>query len=205
MFSLDHKAFLLLPFVFVLHAAENWPQFRGPGARGVSENANLPERWSTTENVEWKITVPGRGWSSPIVWGDKVFLTTVVSDGEMQAPKKGLYFGGEQKEPPHEQHHWLVLCYDLNSGAELWRQEAHHGLPPNQTHIKNTYASETPVTDGERIYAYFGNVGIFAYDLEGKKQSYDVLLSVMLMKPGAFAAVNDVILQKNIGAALVRI
>src|SRR5262249_23714790 len=66
-------------------------------------------------------------------------------------------------------HHWLVLCYDLKTGRELWRQEAHRGPPPNRLHVKNTYASETPVTDGERVYAYFGNVGLFCYDFQGKK------------------------------------
>jgi outer membrane protein assembly factor BamB len=150
-------------------APANWPQFRGADALGVSDNPNLPDRWSTNENVAWKIELPGRGWSSPIVWGERVFVTTVVSDGEMEAPKKGLYFGGEGKEVPKAEHRWLVLCYDLKSGRELWRDEAHRGTPPNQLHIKNTYASETPVTDGERVYAYFGNVGVFCYDLGGKK------------------------------------
>lgn len=148
--------------------SSNWPQFRGPDALGVSDNTKLPDRWSTNENVAWKIQVPGRGWSSPIVWGNRVFLTTVVPDGEMEAPRKGLYFGGERKEVPKTTHHWMVLCFDLNSGRELWRKEAHAGTPPNQLHVKNTYASETPVTDGERIYAYFGNIGLFCYDLEGK-------------------------------------
>jgi outer membrane protein assembly factor BamB len=149
-------------------ADSDWPQFRGPGARGISENRNLPERWSTTQNVEWRIDVPGRGWSCPIVADDRVFLTTVVSEGAMEEPKKGLYFGGERKEVPRTKHQWLVLGYDLKSGRELWRKEAKAGIPPNQLHIKNSYASETPVTDGERLYAYFGNVGLFCYDLEGK-------------------------------------
>ena len=162
--------YLIASSILVAQAGDQWPQFRGPESRGVSENADLPERWSTTENVEWKIAVPGRGWSCPIVWGDKVFITTVVSQGEMEAPKKGLYFGGERKEPPSVQHRWLLLCYNLKSGVELWRAEAHRGIPPNQLHIKNTYASETPITDGERVYAYFGNVGLFCYDLLGKQQ-----------------------------------
>jgi outer membrane protein assembly factor BamB len=147
----------------------NWPQFRGPDAAGVADHSNLPGRWSTTENVAWKVEVPGRGWSSPIVWGERVFVTTVVSAGEVEPAKKGLYFGGERKEIPKAEHRWLVLCYDLHSGRELWRQEAHRGTPPNRLHLKNTYASETPVTDGERVYAYFGNVGLFCYDLEGRR------------------------------------
>lgn len=147
----------------------NWPQFRGPGALGVAEHPNLPDRWGTNENVSWKIEVPGRGWSAPIVWGDKVFVTTVASEGEMEAPKKGLYFGGERKEIPQVTHRWLVISYDLKSGRELWRQEAHRGTPSNRLHVKNTYASETPVTDGERIYSYFGNIGLYCHDMDGRK------------------------------------
>jgi outer membrane protein assembly factor BamB len=162
---------LLLAAAVALRAdpPANWPQFRGPGALGVAAHPNLPERWSTNENVAWKTEVPGRGWSSPIVWGERVFVTTVVSEGEVEPPKKGLYLGGERKEIPKAEHRWLVLCYDLKSGRELWAQEAQHGQPPNQLHVKNTYASATPVTDGERVYAWFGNVGLFCYDLEGRK------------------------------------
>src|SRR5215208_2575753 len=119
---------LLILALFVgdaCRAAEvvNWPQFRGPGALGVADNPNLPERWSTNENVAWKIEVPGRGWSAPIVWADRVFVTTVSSEAEMEPPKKGLYFGGERKEIPQAAHRWIVLCLDLKSGRELWRQE----------------------------------------------------------------------------------
>jgi outer membrane protein assembly factor BamB len=148
---------------------ENWPQFRGSGALGVADHPGLPDRWGTNENVAWKVDVAGRGWSSPIVWGNRVFLTTVVSEGEMEEPKKGLYFGGERKDVPEGTQRWLVLCLDLPSGRELWRQEAHSGAAPNRLHVKNTYASETPVTDGERVYAYFGNVGLFCYDPEGRR------------------------------------
>jgi outer membrane protein assembly factor BamB len=147
----------------------NWPQFRGPDSLGVAENLNLPDRWSTNENVAWKIEVPGRGWSSPIVWGRKVFVTTAVSSGEVEPAKKGLYFGGERKEVPKDEHRWLTICYDLESGDELWRAEAFRGIPPNTLHVKNTYASATPVTDGERVYADFNGVGLFCYGMDGRK------------------------------------
>lgn len=163
-FSLWLAAGMLLP---ASAGSADWPQFRGRGARGVAEHPGLPERWSTSENVEWKIEVPGRGWSSPVVWGGRVFLTTVVSEGEREEPRKGLYFGGERKEIPQAEHQWLVLCYDLKSGRELWRRAAREGRPANPLHVKNTYASETPVTDGERVYAYFGNTGLFCYELDG--------------------------------------
>jgi outer membrane protein assembly factor BamB len=136
---------------------------------GVADNSNLPDRWTAHENVAWKIEVPGRGWSSPIVWSNRVLLTTVASEGEMEPPKKGLYFGGERKVISRATHRWLLLCYDLNSGRELWSQETHSGTPSNPLHLKNTYASETPVTDGERVYAYFGNAGLTCYTLDGKR------------------------------------
>ena len=161
----------MLPFLAGVAApgveVVNWPQFRGPGSLGVADNPNLPERWSTHENVAWKVDVAGRGWSSPVVWGERVVVTTVVSDGERELPKKGLYFGGERREIPKDTNHWQVLCFDLKTGRELWRREAHGSPPPSGLHVKNTYASETPVTDGERLYAYFGNVGLFCYDLKG--------------------------------------
>jgi outer membrane protein assembly factor BamB len=160
---------LLFVPVFSGHAAapSHWPQFRGADSTGVADGAGFPEHWGTNENVAWKIPVPGRGWSSPIVWGNRIFLTTVTSAGEMEAPKKGLYFGGERKEVSKAEHQWVVLCYDLKDGRELWRKTARRGTPPNPLHVKNTYASQTPVTDGERLYAYFGNIGLFCYDLKG--------------------------------------
>lgn len=149
-------------------AAENWPQFRGPGARGVAaDNPNLPETWNSETNVAWKTALPGMGWSSPIVWGDKVFVTAVVSEGEVPEPKKGLYFGGEMPKP-EDTHRWMVLCLSFETGEILWERTAHEGRPHEPRHLKNTYASETPVTDGERVYAYFGNTGLFAYDMEGE-------------------------------------
>lgn len=149
-------------------ATPPWPQFRGPAGQGFSDTPGIPEKWSPNDHVAWRLDVPGRGWSSPIVSGDRVILTSVLSDGDVEPPKKGLYFGGERKDIPQAAHHWVVLCFELSTGRELWRREVHQGPPPNQLHVKNTYASETPVTDGERIYAYFGNVGLFCLDLDGK-------------------------------------
>jgi len=150
-------------------AAENWPQFRGVDARGVSTNTNLPDRWSATENVEWKVEIPGRGWSSPVVWGERVFVTTVINRGETEAPKKGLYLGGNRPEIPTTEHVWKVLCLDLATGKTLWNKTVHQGRPQTPIHVKNSYASETPATDGERVYACFGGVGIFAFDFDGKE------------------------------------
>jgi outer membrane protein assembly factor BamB len=166
-------AYLVVCFAQLAHAQDNWPQLRGAQAMGYTPDAsaasNLPDHWSTTENVAWKTDVAGRGWSSPVVWGDKIFLTTAVNLGETEAPKKGLYFGGERKEPPKTEHQWKVLCLDLKTGQKLWEQQAHQGIPATTIHIKNSYASETPVTDGQRVVAYFGNIGVYCYDLNGKQ------------------------------------
>ena len=151
----------------VAAAQEGWPRFRGPGALGVAEESGLPETWSTTENVAWVRDIEGFGWSSPIVWGDTVFLTTVVSTGEVEAPLGGLYLGGERGVPSDE-HRWLVYAIDAATGATRWEREVHRGIPPTSHHLKNTYASETPVTDGEHVYAYFGNVGLFCLTLDGR-------------------------------------
>ena len=158
---------LVLVAAGLSQAESNWPQFRGPEARGVAEDGGLPDRWSATDNVEWKTDLPGRGWSSPIVWGNRVFLTTVVNLGESEEPKKGLYFGGNRLAPPDSIHQWKVLCLDLETGRIVWERQVHEGKPASSIHLKNSFASETPVTDGERVYALFGNVGLFCFDLDG--------------------------------------
>jgi outer membrane protein assembly factor BamB len=165
------KAFVVITMALLLHsvgmANDRWPQFRGPQSLGVAEDPSLPDKWSTTENVAWRADIPGTGWSSPIVWGNRIFVTSVISSVEAEKPKKGLYFGGERKGPADE-HRWVVYCVDWNTGKILWQREAHKGVPHSSRHLKNSYASETPVTDGERVYAYFGNVGLFCYDMNGK-------------------------------------
>lgn len=177
-----------------LHAAgpDEWPQFRGPGGSGVADRSTLPERWSTKDNVAWSVDVPGRGWSSPIVWRDRVFVTTAVNDGPFKAPSTGI-FGNDyaaelakQGLPEEEvvkrvvnrdielttdtgEVSYRVYAIDARSGKVVWEQEAHRGRPAGGRHRKNTYASETPVTDGERLYVSFGgNVGVFCYTLDGK-------------------------------------
>ena len=158
---------ITLTLLTATFADEKWPQFRGPGALGVAEDPQLPETWSATENVAWKTEIPGSGWSSPVVWGDNIYLTSVISSVEGEKPKKGLYFGGERKAAT-DVHRWVVYCVDWKTGKIRWQKEVHQGVPLSSHHLKNTYASETPVTDGERVYAYFGNVGLFCFDMNGK-------------------------------------
>jgi len=145
---------------------QNWPQFRGRDSRGVAESAKLPKTWSASENVAWKTEIPGRGWSSPIVWGGRLFVTSVVDQGAVEKPKKGLYFGGERPVPSSEQERKLY-CLDVKTGKIRWEKTASHGPAQSSAHLKNSYASETPITDGKYVYAYFGNIGIFCYDMDG--------------------------------------
>lgn len=144
----------------------NWPQFRGAQADGLGEGATLPETWSTTENVVWKTELPGWGWSSPVIWDKRIFVTAAVHDGPRDRMFAGGYPGGFVN--PTEVHRWMTYCLDFDTGKILWEREAHKGLPPQARHPRNSYASETPVTDGERVYAYFANIGVFCYDLDGK-------------------------------------
>jgi len=161
-------AMLALAIAAPAFAEANWPQFRGADSRGIASEGNLPDTWSSTENVEWKTDIPGRAWASPIVWGNKVFLSTAVSEAEMEAVKKGLYFGGERPKPDTV-FQWKIYALDLETGKVLWDKTVHEGMPAQSIHLKNSYASETPVTDGERVYAYFGNLGIWCLDMDGNE------------------------------------
>ena len=147
---------------------DNWPRFRGPNADGVAQDdSRLPEVWDPSNNVKWSTDLPGWGWSSPVVWGGKVFLTTVVDEEENLRPQKGLYLGEGMRDPAKGVHHWMVYCFDRDTGAVLWKREAHTGNPKVPRHPKNTYAAETPTTDGKRLYVLFGDLGLHCYDLDG--------------------------------------
>lgn len=149
-------------------ADDNWPRFRGPAGRGVAaSDPGLPTQWSKTDNVAWVQDVPGWGWASPVVWGNNVFISTVVADEDERQPSKGLYLGQGVRDPSPGIHRWLTICYDLDTGEKLWQHEAHTGEPSVPRHPKSTYAAETPVTDGERLYVLFGDVGLYCYDLDG--------------------------------------
>lgn len=151
--------------------AVNAPRFLSAREPATGSSLRPPARWTSTENVLWKTDLPGLGWASPITWGNRLFITTCVSKGEELKPRKGLYLedlDARKYKPDAAEHVWKVYCLDLADGRILWEQVAHEGVPAKPHHIKNTLASETPTTDGQRLYAYFGNVGIFCYDLAGK-------------------------------------
>ena len=116
---------LLIGFAAVIAvSAENWPAWRGPQANGVSGEKNVPLKWSTDENIAWKLAMPSRSGATPIIWGDRIFLTSVVSAGETEKPAKGLYFGGERPASSAE-HRWMVTAIDFTSGRTVWSREAH--------------------------------------------------------------------------------
>ena len=152
----------------------NWPQWRGPAGQGISADARVPLEWSATENVLWKVPIPGRGHSQPIVWGDRVFLTTAI-EGEVVPGAQAVKHVDEGKEFLHpdsmganKKHAFKVLAVDAATGKILWEQTAWEGTPYDDRHKKSSYAAPTPVTDGRLVYAYFGTEGLYAYDFDGK-------------------------------------
>ncbi len=150
-----------------LVATDQWPQFRGLHAGAIPDDPRLPDTWSETENIVWKTPLPGLGWSSPIVWDNHVFLTSAVSEGREKDPVPGLYDEHDHIKAESNQR-WMVYDLDFDSGAIRWSRELFAGYPPLLRHIKNSYASETAVTDGERVYVYFGAIGLVAaLDMKG--------------------------------------
>src|SRR5688572_32730313 len=148
--------------------AGHWPQFRGNEATGVAEKQNLPDRWNpaTNENILWRTQLPGLAHSSPIVWGDVVFVTTAVSSDKDATSKPGLYGDGDASED-RSRHRWMLYAIDKRTGKIRWERTAIEGAPRNKRHIKSTYASSSPATDGRIVVAWFGSEGIHAYDFNG--------------------------------------
>jgi outer membrane protein assembly factor BamB len=148
---------------------DGWPSFRGPRAAGVAAGQGLPATWDggAGTNLRFKVRVPGLGHSSPIVWSDRVFLTTAVSSRGEATFKPGLYGEGTASED-RSVHQWKVLAYDAKDGRLVWERTAHEGVPVDKRHVKSTYASSTPATDGRHLVAWFGSQGLYAYDLKGR-------------------------------------
>lgn len=146
----------------------NWPSFRGPGARGVAEGYATPTEWNveSSENIRWQSPIPGLAHSSPVVWGDRLFVTTAVSEDPNPYLRVGLY--GESPDHPEKiDHHYRVFCLDKNSGKVLWERTAYTGIPKVKRHIKSTHANSSPATDGKHVVAFFGSEGLYCYDVEG--------------------------------------
>lgn len=151
----------------------NWAQFRGPDAQGISTETSFPTEWSETKNVKWKTPVSGKGHSSPIVWGNRIFLTSDVEGAVVPDAKPADHKVGNQefRHPDwagHDRKHTMkVTCIDADSGKVLWEKVAYEGTVFDYRHRRNTFASPTPVTDGRLVYAWFGSEGLYAYDYKG--------------------------------------
>ncbi|HER08778.1 MAG TPA: pyrrolo-quinoline quinone [Bacteroides sp.] len=156
----------------ITSCADNWNQFRGPDQDMVVRVKKLPAEWGEGNNVAWTYDIEGEGWSSPVVWGHRVFITADIPEEITPRPEQRA---GQPAGPPQDDrgfmqdiYRWEVICLDLITGKEIWKKVARRGNPRVSKNPATTYASETPVTDGKRLYAYFGMHGLFCYDMDGK-------------------------------------
>ena len=147
----------------------DWPQFRGISAAGIAEGFSLPATWNAADgtNILWKTPIPGLGLSSPIVWGNRVFLATSIS-GKVDSSLKVGYYGDITPVQDDTSHEWRVYALDKSTGKIAWQQTAFKGVPKIKRHMKSSHANSTLATDGERIIAFFGSEGLYAYDMQGK-------------------------------------
>jgi len=166
---------LFLTSFTITALSANWPQWRGPGGMGISTEKNLPVEWSTTKNIKWKTAIAGRGHSSPVVWGNKIFLTTAIEGDVVPGAKAVTHVveGGQVFLHPDSvgadrKHTFKVLAVNADTGKVLWEQTAWEGTPYDNRHRKSSFASATPVTDGSMVFAFFGSEGLYAYDMNGK-------------------------------------
>jgi outer membrane protein assembly factor BamB len=150
-------------------AKGSWPSFRGPHASGVADGQDLPDHWNgkTGENIRWRTPIPGLAHSSPVVWGDRIFVTTAISSRPDATFKPGLYGDGDSSED-RSAHKWVLYAIDKRTGKVEWERVAFEGVPRERRHIKSTYASASPATDGRIVVAWFGSQGVHAYDVAGR-------------------------------------
>src|SRR6185503_20017545 len=165
------RAFVAVAFVASTASpfAQNWPSFRGTGASGVADGSPTAATWNaaTGENVLWKTAMPGVAVSSPIVWADRVFVSTAISSDPSAGIRTGLY-GDVEPAKDVSKHSWKVVALDKRTGKVLWERVAHEGIPKTKRHPNSSQASATPVTDGRRVIVSFGSEGLYAYDVDGK-------------------------------------
>jgi len=147
---------------------QQWPGFRGPYAKGYIENAKTVSEWNleTGENILWQTKIPGLGHSCPVIWDDKLFITTAISGSGEDYLKVGLYGDGDAVEDVSE-HEFKVYCLDKNSGKIIWEKLAYKGVPAVKRHTKASHADCTPATDGNHLVAFFGSQGLYCFDLDG--------------------------------------
>jgi len=151
-------------------ASDNWPQWRGPLATGVAPHGDPPLVWNETDgtNIRWKTAIPGHGHSSPIVWDDRIFLTTALPFGDPLPPRPSKAPGNHDNLPVTHRHRFVALAIGRSSGKILWQQTLREELPHEQGHYTGSLASNSPVTDGEHLFAFFGSFGLYCLDLDGR-------------------------------------
>jgi hypothetical protein len=149
----------------------HWPSFRGTTAAGVVDDLQLPDTWNpkTGENILWRTRIPGLGHSSPVVWGDRLFVTSAISSRGAATFKPGLYGDGDASDD-RSPHKWTVFALDRYTGRIEWERVAFEGPPVDTRHIKSTYASATPATDGRSVVVSFGSQGVYSYDVTGRRR-----------------------------------
>ena len=146
----------------------NWPEWRGPLSTGVAPHAHPPVEWSETKNIRWKIPIPGRGHSTPIVWEDRIFITTALPYGDALDPRYSEAHGTHDNLPVTHPQEFVVLAVGRSDGTILWQRTVHRELPHDAGHVTGTLASHSPVTDGEHLFAYFGSYGLYCLDMDGE-------------------------------------
>jgi outer membrane protein assembly factor BamB len=161
------------PFAAPMRAAEpkdvNWSGFRGNTAEGIARGFSTPTTWDVNQpkNVKWKTPIPGLAHSSPVIWGDRLFVTTAIGRQDNPQLKVGLYGSGDSADDVDE-HRWQVICLDKRTGKIMWTRTAHKGIPKVKRHTKSTHANSTPSTDGKHVVAFFGSEGLYCYTTDGK-------------------------------------
>ena len=146
-----------------------WPSYRGYYASGYLDEANLPDSFNieSSYHVKWNVEVPGLGLSCPVIWDDRVYIATALSDKDKAGYLPGMY-GDIAPINDSSEHVWKVLCYDKTSGKLLWEQDAHRGIPMVKRHPKSSHANTSIATDGHHVIAFFGSEGLYCYSSEGK-------------------------------------
>lgn len=171
------RFFLLFLFIWTIcwssmgqeNYFQQWPQFRGAFASGILDSMNLPDNWDieTGENIKWKLDIPGLGHSCPVIWNEKLFITTAISGSGDDGLKAGLY-GDIDDVDDDSEHMFMVYCVDKNTGGILWTKMAHKGIPKTKRHTKSSHANPTPATNGEYVLAFFGSDGLYCYTMDGE-------------------------------------
>jgi outer membrane protein assembly factor BamB len=167
----------------------NWPSFRGEYAKGFIDSYPTPVSWEveTSKNIKWKIPVPGLAHSSPVIWEDRIYVTTAIGERADPELKVGLY-GSIQPAEDDSIHEWKVYCFDKKTGKMVWEKTAHKGVPEVKRHPKATHANSTPATDGKYVVAFFGSEGLYCYDMDGKliwEKDFGILDSAFFAVPDA--------------------